>query len=66
MRAKAFDDWTEMKIKEHPNALVLHIGCGMDSRYLRVGEKAKQWCDIDFPDVIEERKKTMKVLITTG
>lgn len=57
MRAKVFDDWTEMKIKEHPNALVLHIGCGMDSRYLRVGEKAKQWCDIDFPDVIEERKR---------
>lgn len=29
----------------------------MDSRYLRVGETENQWCDIDFPEVIEERRK---------
>ncbi|MGN1415407.1 MAG: class I SAM-dependent methyltransferase [Oscillospiraceae bacterium] len=57
MRARVFDDWTEMKMRECSDALVLHIGCGMDSRYLRVGSNAAQWYDIDFPSVIEERRK---------
>ena len=36
MRAKVFDDWTEAKLNEDPDALVIHLGCGMDSRCLRV------------------------------
>ena len=38
------------------DAVVLHIGCGMDSRILRVGNGTHKWYDIDFPEVIEERK----------
>ncbi|MDO5573672.1 MAG: class I SAM-dependent methyltransferase [bacterium] len=57
MRARVFDDWTKRQLKEAPNALVLHIGCGMDSRVLRVGTAAGAWYDIDFSEVIEERRK---------
>lgn len=57
MRARVFDDWVIKKIKEYPDASVLHIGCGMDSRCLRAGEHANHWYDIDFPDVIEKRRK---------
>ena len=32
MRAKVFDEWTEKMLQENPEALVLHIGCGLDSR----------------------------------
>lgn len=57
MRARVFDDWTKEQLQEKPDALVLHIGCGLDSRILRVSAVTGQWYDIDFPDVIEERKK---------
>lgn len=57
MRAKVFDDWLKERLLNNSQVLVLHIGCGMDSRVLRVGESAQCWYDVDFPDVIEERQK---------
>lgn len=57
MRARVFDDWTKRKMREGTDSLILHIGCGMDSRFLRVGRSAAQWYDMDFPSVIEERGK---------
>ncbi len=72
MRAWVFDEWLRVMMRKYPEATVLHIGCGMDSRIHRVGNhrkvalepqeqdgfKSKQyWYDIDFEDVIKERKK---------
>lgn len=57
MRAAVFDRWTAGMLKEHPEAVLLHIGCGLDSRCLRVAEKGEMWYDIDFPEVIRERRK---------
>ena len=57
MRAKIFDDWVEKMLSENPDALVLHIGCGLDSRAFRIGSSYKLWIDGDFPEVIEARKK---------
>lgn len=57
MRAAVFDGWTKEKIKQFPNAVVLHLGCGMDSRILRVGDSVPQWFDVDFSSVIDERKR---------
>lgn len=57
MRSAVFDDWVKKQITENPNAIVLHIGCGMDSRVERVNAQNTQWYDVDFPDVIEERKR---------
>lgn len=56
MRSRVFDRWVQQQRAEHPGAVVLHIGCGLDSRVLRVGN-AGCWVDVDFPDVIEERKR---------
>ena len=39
----------------YKNATVLHIGCGMDARVLRVGTNGHKWYDVDFLDVIAER-----------
>jgi O-methyltransferase involved in polyketide biosynthesis len=36
MRARIFDEWTESMIEQDSGALVLHIGCGLDSRCQRV------------------------------
>lgn len=57
MRSCVFDNWISEEMQKDSAAVVLHIGCGMDSRVLRVGTNGHQWYDIDFPSVIEERKK---------
>ena len=55
MRSAVFDNWLKGKLEEHPDAVVLHLGCGLDSRVLRVSNNT-MWYDVDFADVIEERK----------
>jgi len=57
MRSAVFDRWLIAQMDADPNAVILHIGCGMDSRILRVGNRGHLWYDVDFPDVIEQRKK---------
>ena len=57
MRARVFDDWTDSQLQQNKNALVLHIGCGLDSRYMRIKSSRSEWIDCDLPDVIETRKK---------
>ena len=60
MRSAVFDSWTKQQIRENPDAVVLHVGCGMDSRALRLGTENCQWYDVDFPEVIAERKRYFK------
>ena len=57
VRSAVFDAWLTKKMEESEDAVVLHIGCGLDSRVLRVGTKKHMWYDVDFPDVIEERRR---------
>ena len=57
MRARVFDDWTEAMLRANPDALVLHIGCGLDSRCLRVKKTYTNWIDADFPEVLSLRRK---------
>ncbi len=57
MRSAVFDQWLCEKMENNEDALVLHLGCGLDSRVCRVGTKGHLWYDVDFPEVIEERKK---------
>lgn len=57
MRSAVFDRWVKEKMDACPDALILHMGCGMDSRVLRVGTGEHIWFDIDFPEVIAERKR---------
>ena len=57
MRARIFDDWTAEQLHRSPDALVLHIGCGLDSRCERMQVPYTQWIDADLPDVIAVRKK---------
>ncbi len=56
MRARVFDEWTKKQLQKYPEAIVLHIGCGMDSRVERINASERIWYDIDYPSVIQERK----------
>jgi O-methyltransferase involved in polyketide biosynthesis len=57
-RAATFDLLTNRYLADHPDATVLHLGCGMDSRVFRVDPPASvQWFDVDYPDVIDLRRQ---------
>jgi O-methyltransferase involved in polyketide biosynthesis len=57
-RAATFDLLTNRYLAEHPDATVLQVGCGMDSRAFRVNPPATvQWFDVDYPDVIDLRRR---------
>ncbi|MGB8643690.1 MAG: class I SAM-dependent methyltransferase [Anaerolineae bacterium] len=57
-RAATFDLLTTRYLADHPDAIVLHLGCGMDSRVFRVDPPASvQWLDVDYPDVIDLRRQ---------
>ncbi len=57
IRSAVFDRWLKDKMNVSKSATVLHIGCGMDSRITRIGNDGHPWYDIDFSEVISERKK---------
>jgi O-methyltransferase involved in polyketide biosynthesis len=57
-RAATFDLLTNSFLADHPDAVVLQVGCGMDSRAFRVNPPASvQWFDVDYPDVIDLRRQ---------
>jgi O-methyltransferase involved in polyketide biosynthesis len=57
-RAATFDLLTTRFLADHPNAVVLQVGCGMDSRVFRINPPASvEWFDVDFPDVIDLRRQ---------
>jgi O-methyltransferase involved in polyketide biosynthesis len=58
LRARRLDDWAREFLAGHPDASVLHLGCGLDSRAFRLDVPERVlWYDLDFPDVIELRRR---------
>lgn len=57
MRSAVFDRWLEAALEKTPDAIVLQLGCGMDSRGSRMTQTGSLWVDVDFPAVIDERKR---------
>ncbi len=57
-RAATFDLLTNRYLADHPDATVLQVGCGMDSRVYRLDPpKTVEWFDVDYPDVIDLRRQ---------
>lgn len=58
IRTKQFDAWTSEYIAEHPDVLVLHLGCGLDTRVFRVNPPSTvTWYDVDLPEIIDLRRQ---------
>jgi len=57
MRAKKLDSYVSDYLQSIDHPIVLHLGCGLDSRILRVGFSKGAWYDVDYPDVIELRRQ---------
>lgn len=57
-RAARLDAWSADFLRRHPDASVLHLGCGMDTRALRLRPPpGVRWFDIDRPEVIALRRR---------
>lgn len=58
VRTRQMDEWTTDFITDHPDATVLDLGGGLDSRVFRVNPPSTcHWYDIDYPDVIALRNR---------
>lgn len=43
-------------IQTHQDCNIVNLGCGLDSVYFRIGSASAKFYEIDFPDVIAQRK----------
>lgn len=59
IRAAVFDEWVKARIREADDAVIIAVGCGMDSRAQRVDQNVL-WYDVDFPEVIAQRRRYYK------
>ena len=58
VRTAQFDVWAGQFLAANPNATVIHVGCGLDSRVFRLNPGPDvQWYDVDYPAVISLREK---------
>lgn len=58
LRAKQLDVWADEFLGSNPDAVVLHLGCGLDSRAFRLDVPPRvRWFDVDVPEVIALRRR---------
>ncbi len=56
LRAKLMDDYVSSFLTREKDCIVLHLGCGLDSRCVRINDSSVLWYDVDFEEVIEVRR----------
>lgn len=58
LRAKRIDDWSREFLANHPDAVVVQLACGLDSRAFRIDPDQRiTWFDVDYPAVIALRTR---------
>jgi O-methyltransferase involved in polyketide biosynthesis len=57
MLTREMDRYARGFLSRHPEATVVHIGCGLDSRFERVDNGQVEWFDLDLPEVIDLRRR---------
>jgi len=57
LRNREIDRQARDFIFHNPDAVVIHIGCGLDARFERVDNGLVKWFDLDLPEVIELRRR---------
>jgi O-methyltransferase involved in polyketide biosynthesis len=56
LATREYDRQTRDFLARHPDAVVVHIGCGLDSRFERVDNGEVEWYDLDLPHVMDLRR----------
>lgn len=56
-RTQVIDTEVERLLSANPNAIVINLGAGLDTRFFRLDNGTVQWYDLDLPEVIALRKQ---------
>lgn len=57
LRSQEFDRQAQEFLAAWPDAVVVHIGSGLDTRFERVDNGTAEWYDLDLPEVVELRRR---------
>jgi O-methyltransferase involved in polyketide biosynthesis len=57
LRNREFDRYARDFLARYPEAVVVHIGCGLDARFERLDNGQVEWYDLDLLEVIKLRRK---------
>lgn len=61
IRMRKFDTIVRQYMTRNPQAAVVHIGCGLDTRFERVDDGRVEWFDLDMPEVMTLRQKLLHI-----
>ena len=56
IRTELLDKATQKFIQANPDAVVINLGCGLDTRFFRVDNGSIQWYELDLPEPIRIRR----------
>lgn len=56
-RTKVFDEIVKGFLSRSPDCVIVNLGCGLDTRFSRIDNGRCTWYDLDFPEVIDIRKR---------
>lgn len=56
VRTEILDSATKNFIQKHPDAVIINIGCGLDTRFSRLDNGRIHWYDLDLPEPIRIRR----------
>lgn len=60
MRIAAMDQMVAAFCRSHPDAVVVNVGAGLDTRFFRVDTGDLLWYELDLPEVMAVRKRFFK------
>jgi O-methyltransferase involved in polyketide biosynthesis len=60
LRMREFDRQAWAFLAEHPDGVIVDLGCGLDTRFERVDNGLVEWFGLDLPEVIELRKELLE------
>ena len=56
IRAKKYDEYVRGFLSRYPDGVIVNIGCGLDSRFLRIDNGRVVFYDLDLPEIIAIKK----------
>jgi O-methyltransferase involved in polyketide biosynthesis len=59
LRMREFDRLAREFLAEHPDGVIVDLGCGLNTRFERVDNERFEWYGLDLPEVIELRKELL-------
>lgn len=59
VRTLQYDNYAKEFLKEHPDGIIVNLGCGLDTRFHRIDNGSYIQYDLDLPEVINLKEKLL-------